>query len=330
MYAGRRDGRAGDAVRGVAALPATGPPAQYDRTAALYTTDDVPFRTPMSRPTRRWVWERHPPRQGRLGARSVGRDVGWQDRQLVGRREYGSTPGGRHGFRRLQSLTGEKSDKLRGNSLFRFFNQTRGLGGAGYRPGEKVAIKLNSNQDRPGAAHGRGNADPASSSTRFCDQLVTVAGVPGQDITFYDASRYVGDPILTRSGPTGIRISRPQIHGEPENGGETAGWRLFRTSLTRSRFSKPGVPTAYPPYCVTEATYVINVALARAHGLMGVTQTAKNLFGSVYFEGPASLPQPLHDFASRDLPMGSYNCLVDLLAYKHLGGKTLLYVVDFL
>jgi hypothetical protein len=96
------------------------------------------------------------------------------------------------------------------------------------------------------------------------------------------------------------------------------------------RFSKAGVPTAYPPLCVTEAKYLINVALSRAHDLMGVTQTAKNLFGSVYFDGPGFTPQPLHNYASRDLPMGSYNCLVDLIAHKHLGGKTLLSMIDFL
>jgi hypothetical protein len=90
------------------------------------------------------------------------------------------------------------------------------------------------------------------------------------------------------------------------------------------------VPTAYLPQCVTEAKYLVNVGLARAHGLMGVTQTAKNLFGSVYFEGPGFTPQPLHGYASRDLPMGSYNCLVDLMAHKHLGGKTLLYLSDCL
>ena len=28
--------------------------------------------------------------------------------------------------------------------------------------------------------------------------------------------------------------------------------------------------------------------------------------------------------------MGTYNCLVDLIAHKHLGGKTLLYLIDFL
>jgi len=56
------------------------------------------------------------------------------------------------------------------------------------------------------------------------------------------------------------------------------------------RFSKEGVPTAYLPECVTGAKYLLNAALSRAHTLMGVTQTAKNLFGSVYFEGPVSPP----------------------------------------
>ena len=90
------------------------------------------------------------------------------------------------------------------------------------------------------------------------------------------------------------------------------------------------MPTAYLPQCVTGAKYLVNVALERAHGLMGVPQPAKNLFGSVYFEGHGFTPQPLHEFASRDLPMGSYNCLVDLMAHNHLGGKTLLYLSDFL
>jgi hypothetical protein len=76
---------------------------------------------------------------------------------------------------------------------------------------------------------------------------------------------------------------------------------------------------------------VLNAALARAHGLMGITATAKNQFGSVYFESEAIFtPRPLHDFASRDRAMGSYNCLVDLIASKHLGGKTLLFLIDFL
>ena len=45
----------------------------------------------------------------------------------------------------LQSLTGEKTNKQAWDQLFKHFNHTRNLGNAGYRPGEKVVIKLNSN-----------------------------------------------------------------------------------------------------------------------------------------------------------------------------------------
>ena len=50
--------------------------------------------------------------------------------------------------RSLQGLTGQKSDRQAWDGLFRHFNQTHGLGNVGYRPGEKIAIKLNCNQDR--------------------------------------------------------------------------------------------------------------------------------------------------------------------------------------
>ena len=96
------------------------------------------------------------------------------------------------------------------------------------------------------------------------------------------------------------------------------------------RFSGQGVPVAYPPQCATEAKYLINMALMRAHTLMGVTMCGKNHFGSVYFDAFGFTPQPLHNYASRDLPMGSYNCLVDLIGHKHLGGKTVLYMLDAL
>lgn len=230
----------------------------------------------------------------------------------------------------IQSLTGERTDKQAWNTLFRSFNQTRGMGGAGYRRGEKVAIKLNSNQDRPGAWRmGAGMPSPQVVYS-LLHQLITVAGVSGQDITFYDASRYIGDPIYDKiraNQDPNFQAARFMVSQRMAGKGRL---EALPDKANPIRFSRPGVPTAYPPQCVTEAKYLINVALARAHTLMGVTQTAKNLFGSVYFEGPGFTPQPLHDYASRDLPMGSYNCLVDLIAHKHLGGKTFLYVVDFL
>jgi len=161
-------------------------------------------------------------------------------------------------------------------------------------------------------------------------QLVTVAGASGQDITFYDASRYVGDPIYDRiraNADPNFQTPRFMVSQRMAGNGRL---EALPDKANPIRFSRPGVPTAYPPQCVTEAKYLINVALARAHTLMGVTATAKNLFGSINFDGVGFTPRPVHDYASRDLPMGSYNCLVDLIAHRHLGGKTLLYIVDFL
>ena len=48
----------------------------------------------------------------------------------------------------LQALTGEKSDKQAWDALFHHFNRSHGFGNVGYRPGEKIAIKINCNQDR--------------------------------------------------------------------------------------------------------------------------------------------------------------------------------------
>ena len=80
------------------------------------------------------------------------------------------------------------------------------------------------------------------------------------------------------------------------------------------RFANAEVPTAYLAQPVTEAKYMINMALLRAHGMAGVTLGAKNHFGSVYIpDGGGWTPRSLHNFAMRTSPMGSYNVLVDLI-----------------
>jgi hypothetical protein len=230
----------------------------------------------------------------------------------------------------IRTLTGEKTDRQAWRTLFGFFKQAQKLPGDGYRPGEKVAVKLNCNQDRPGAWRFASGMPSPQVVYSLVNQLITVAGVPGGDITMYDASRYIGDPIYERiranKDPNFQAVKFAVSQRMAGNGRAEA----LPDKANPVKFSKEGVPDAYLPQDVTGAKYLVNVALSRAHGLMGVTQVAKNLFGSVYFEGRGFTPEPLHDYASRDLAMGSYNCLVDLLAHKHLGGKTLLYLVDFL
>jgi len=323
---------------GMAALAAACPvwPFEQQQTRAgapaKMTTDDPPFKTPAEPPNTplgvgkgvhpgRVVWA-HDPKV----ATWDGKTGNWWEDANTDPRIVDSMVSGN-----LRSLTGAKTDREAWRALFGYARQVRKLsGGAGYRAGEKIAIKVNSNQDRPGAwRFGAGMPSPQVLYS-LVHQLITVAGVPGQDITLYDASRYIGDPIYDRiraNPDANFQAVKFQASQRMAGNGRTA---AVPDKANPVRFSNGEAPTAYLPQCVTEAKYLVNVALSRAHGLMGVTQTAKNLFGSVYFEGPGFTPEPLHNYASRDLPMGSYNCLVDLMAHNHLGGKTLLYLSDFL
>jgi len=51
------------------------------------------------------------------------------------------------------------------------------------------------------------------------------------------------------------------------------------------KFSRRGVPTAYLPAMCHGSEVPDQRGFGAAHTLMGATATAKNLFGSVYFEG---------------------------------------------
>jgi len=229
----------------------------------------------------------------------------------------------------LRELTGRATDKQAWEALFGHSNRSRKLGDTGYRPGEKVAIKINSNQDRPGNWRPAQGMHSPQLVFALLDQLVRVAGVPGKDITVYDASRYIGDPIYERiKGHTDPNLKAVTFVVRPEMA------RDGRLPAEPDKdhpvhFAQPGVPTAYLPRCVTEAKYLINLALLRAHTLFGVTLTAKNHFGSTYFpDNGGWTPQPLHGSGSRNRPMGSYNCLVDLIGHRQVAGKTLLYLLD--
>jgi len=228
----------------------------------------------------------------------------------------------------VRRLTGQPNDSDAWEALFKHFNESRGLGDAGYRKPEKIAIKINMNQDR------RGNWKPDVGNPSphvvyaLVDQLISEAGVPGSAITLYDATRYIGDPIYNKirndSDPEFRKVSFVVSPDRAQSGRVVA---VHDTS--NPLHTKAG--TAYLPQCVTQAKYLINLALMRAHTLFGVTLCAKNHFGTTYFpNGGGWTPRSLHEYGSRRDPMGSYNCLVNLNGHKHLDGKTLLYMIDAL
>ena len=234
----------------------------------------------------------------------------------------------------LQSLTGEKTDQQAWDALFRDFNRARQLGNSGYRRGEKVAIKINANQDRS-AEWGAGarplNGLPSPQVVASLVAQLIAAGVPGEDITLYEAAggRTIGQPIFTRirSGSRpGFQAVRFVASEDFGLGGRVA---PVADDGNAVHFSKSGTPVAYLPKQVTEAKYLINLALLRPHGMAGVTLIGKNHFGSLYFPKDGGwTPRPLHSLVMRTQPMGSYNPLVDLLGHRHLGGKTLLFMLD--
>jgi hypothetical protein len=225
----------------------------------------------------------------------------------------------------IRKLTGESTDAQAWEALFRHFNKTKGSGDTGYRKPEKIAIKLNMNQDRPRPWQPNAGMPSPQAVYALVHQLITNAGVPGSAITLYDATRYIGDPIYSK------------IRGNPDPEFQSVAFVVAPQHAGNGRVAaehdtahplQTQAGTVYFPTCVTEAKYLINMALLRAHTLCGITLCAKNHFGSTYFTDKGWTPQPLHDTSSRKLAMGSYNCLVDLNGHKHMDGKTLLYMID--
>jgi hypothetical protein len=226
----------------------------------------------------------------------------------------------------IQSLTGQSNDPNAWDALFRHFNQTHGFGDVGYQYGEKIAIKINMNQDSGGTwSSGDGMPSPHVIYS-VLDQLINTAEVPGSAITIYDASRYIGNPIYNkvRNNPD-INFQQVRFVVNPSYAGNG---RIAATRSTSGMAysSYPGCPDANTPQCVTEAKYLINMALLRQHTLYAVTLCAKNHFGSVHC-GSWS-PSPLHGYGDRNRGMYTHNCLVDLIGSQHLGGKTMLYMID--
>ncbi len=230
----------------------------------------------------------------------------------------------------LRTFTGEPNDAAAWDALFRHFNRTRGLGSVGYVKGEKIAIKINMNQDTGSTWSANAGMPSPQMLHAVVDQLINVVGASGGDITIYDAARYIGDPLYDK-----IRSNHdPNFQNvrfvcNTTRNGRIAAVHDQTNPIRFANSSVPGNARAYPPRAVTEAKYLINMALLRAHSLFGVTFCWKNHFGSIYWPSNGGwTPSPLHNFGSRDLPMGSYNCLVDLMGHPHLGGKTLLYMID--
>lgn len=216
----------------------------------------------------------------------------------------------------IREVTGESTDSAAWDAVFRYFNREHGNGDVGYTDGEKIAIKLNMNTARAGVTSTNEiNALPHVVLS-LVDQLVQKAGVKPEDISVYDVSRNLTDNITSK-----VWAKYPAVRMVDKYG---VGKRDQVQWVPRQiAYSSPNNNGTSLPRVVTEASYIINYAILKTHGTAGVTLTGKNHYGSI--------DRQEHDtINSRKNGMGTYSSIVDLMAHKDLGKKTLLFLIDAL
>lgn len=201
--------------------------------------------------------------------------------------------------------------------LFRHFNAEHGRKEAGYAKGERIAIKLNLNNDRTSYDDTPWINSSAQVLNALLRQLVRSAGVEESDITVFDASRYI-TPHLAEH----IRKDFPSVRLVDGYGGlpgrEKNSWVPGRISYAVKTTMGAGVAA-----CAVEAAYLVNLYVGKGHPASGVTLSAKNHFGSV--DGRE------HSYIKvKQTGYDGYNPLVELMGHRDLGGKTLLNVCDLL
>jgi hypothetical protein len=251
------------------------------------------------------------------------------------------------------NLTGIFDTVMAWDAIFKNFNQTHHGENAGYKAGDKIAIKINNIFSRSYQwTDGSENRPTPQMVHALIWHLVNKAGVPEEDITFYDCIFYHGDPVYQycHADFPGVRwaegdaTDRSNYESGPGNNPGTRE-KVVPDPECVVYYGDPGITpgsgTVCLPTVVSEAKYLISFALPRPHELAGVTCCAKNFFGSVwhptiyqYYHGWH--PEFMHKSVaalnfSADIPMrsmGTYNALVDLMGHKDLGGKVLLFMAE--
>ena len=217
----------------------------------------------------------------------------------------------------IHNVSGKDSDKKAWKAIFSHFNETHGKGKTGYRKGEKIALKVNMNNDR------RSYDDTAwiNSSPHLVnavlESLVIQSGILPENITVFDSSRY-----FTPHFYDCIHSAFPKVKMVDGYGGlpgrEKAGWTP--TQVTYAVPNRCGTSVAS---CAVEANYLVNMYIAKGHPFSGVTLSGKNHYGTIDGREHAMIK-------GYNTGYGTYNPIVEVMGHRHMGAKTLLNVCDML
>jgi hypothetical protein len=221
--------------------------------------------------------------------------------------------------RSLRGLTNQKNDAQAWSAIFHHFNRTHGRDNAGYKAGEKIAVKANLNNTTDHGTIDRLNSSPHLILS-LVRQLTGQAKVPQSSITIFDSSRWIPGNLYEK-----IHHEFPGVVFVDHIGSDgriKAEFKPDAISFSITSRNAKGLDTV-----VIDATYLIDAAVLRAHVSSGVTLCAKNLFGctSIYTDWRKNA----HDgFQHKSDGSASYSAFTDFLGHKDLGEKTVLFIID--
>lgn len=231
----------------------------------------------------------------------------------------------------IQALAGEQSDEASWDVLFSYFNNNHGYGDIGYQPGEKIAIKVNLNNNWVVTSYITSDNERDESPyvvKALLRQLVNVVGVAQEDITIFDSSRVMPNWFYKRiyyeNYPSLMFKSEfPNVHYADSKGFARGREKVLPSDVKVHLADSTGL-TRTLPTLVKDAKYLINMPILKRHPIdYGVTFSGKNLFGT-WIEPVLDV----HSYHKSGFTAGNPTPQTDLLAHEHLGGKTLLYLGD--
>jgi len=254
------------------------------------------------------------------------------------------------------SVAGEEESKdivKAWDKIFTHFNNMRaepkrgfndaGRAGRGYQAGETVFIKMNYtsiNNDTGGSQDKNIIESNPFTLLALLKHLIEYVGVPQNQI-------YVGDPmrgfwgdnagtITANTDAAYIKGIYPDVHLIRRTHSSTTPVGItYSKSLGVNHIPRADDKLHDKHY---DATYVFNLPGVKGHARAGFTAQAKNFFGCPVFTNPSASHYhnalPINGGTANSQNgtpnYDSYRILMDLMASKHMGQKTVLYISDAL
>jgi hypothetical protein len=151
---------------------------------------------------------------------------------------------------------------------------------------------------------------------------VNEAGVPQEDITVADPSRFITNNIYDK-----CHAVYPKIHYVDHNGGDGREKATFVENAFLYSKDFDGMTKGLAE-CFTKATYVINMAIMKGHVSQGVSLCAKNFFGCTNIETDWRKNSHSSGFSQSREGKRQYSVYPDFMGHKDLGAKTILFLID--